>query len=125
MVGYGRYDTEELRVLNQLYSYLRLYVNFFKPVRKLVQKERMGSRIKKQYDIAQTPYRRVLYSPHIKDKIKMKLTELYDKLNSAQLKRDITRYQNELYRLNALKRSRDRETAKDRKSQGNLEYIST
>ena len=64
-VGYGRYDTEEeLRILNQLYSNLRLYVNYFQPVRKLIHKERFGSRIKKRYDIAQTPYRRALSSPH-------------------------------------------------------------
>ena len=124
-VGYGRYDTEEeLRVLNQLYSNLRLYVNFFQPVRKLIQKERMGSRIKKRYDIAQTPYHRILSSPHIKDEIKMKLEKLYDKLNPAELKREITRLQNELYRLSALKQNRNREATGDRKPQGSLEYIS-
>jgi len=33
-VGYARYDTDkELSILNELYSYLRLYVNFFQPVR--------------------------------------------------------------------------------------------
>ena len=73
-VGYGRYDTEkELHLLNQLYGYLRLYVNFFQPVRKLVQKERIGSRIKKRYDVAQTPFRRVLASPLISKEIKVKL----------------------------------------------------
>ena len=41
-VGYGRYDTDkELNILNELYSYLRLYVNFFQPVRKLIKKERI------------------------------------------------------------------------------------
>lgn len=125
-VGYGRYDTEEeLRVLNQLYSNLRLYVNFFQPVRKLVQKERFGSRIKKHYDIAQTPYRRVLSSPHIKDEIKMKLEKLYDKLNPAQLKREISRLQNKLYRLNSLKQNRDREIDKSKKAQNIFDYIST
>ena len=74
---------------------------------------------------AQIPCRRILSSPHIKDEIKMKLERLYDKLNSAQLKREITRLQNELYRLSALQQNKDRETAKDKKSQGSLEYIST
>ena len=55
-VGYGRYDTmEELVVLNELYSHLRLYVNFFQPVRKLIKKERMGSKVIKRYDEAKTP----------------------------------------------------------------------
>lgn len=65
-MGYGRYDTdEELQLLNELYSYLRLYLNLFQPVRKLIKKERVGSKIKKQYDEAKTPYRRVLASPDI------------------------------------------------------------
>ena len=81
-VGYGRYDTDkELRILNQLYGYLRCYVNFFQPVRKLVEKERNRSRIKKRYDVAQTPYCRVLASPLISEEIKMKLQREYAMLN--------------------------------------------
>jgi len=71
-VGYGRYDTEkELNLLNQSYSYLRLYVNFFQSVRKLVEKKRIGSKIIKRYDEAKTPYRRLLASPYISEEIKM------------------------------------------------------
>lgn len=63
-VGYMRYDTEqELKVLNELYGHLRLYTNFFQPVMKIVEKTRVGSRVKKKYDIARTPYKRVLESP--------------------------------------------------------------
>ncbi|MCK4309408.1 MAG: hypothetical protein KAW42_05495 [Candidatus Atribacteria bacterium] len=73
-VGYGRYDTaEELTLLNELYGYLRLYVNFFQPVRKLIKKERIGSKVIKRYDEAKTPYRRVLASSNIEDEIKVKL----------------------------------------------------
>jgi len=60
-VGYARYDTEEqCQLLNELYSYLRLYTNFFLPTMKLKSKERVGSRVKKKYDQARTPYQRVL-----------------------------------------------------------------
>ena len=80
-VGYGRYDTDkELSILNELYSYLRLYVNFFQPVRKLIKKERIGSKVIKIYDEAKTPYRRVLASPDIKEDIKVKLREREDSL---------------------------------------------
>ena len=48
-VGYLRYDTtEELESLNELYRYLRLYVNFFQPVMKIKEKTRIGSRVKKE-----------------------------------------------------------------------------
>jgi len=104
-VGYGRYDTmEELSLLNELYGYLRLYVNFFQPLRKLIKKEKIGSKIIKRYDEAKTPYRRVLASPNIKkEEIKMKLKNKYDMLNPAELKRKITKLQNRLLKLNALK----------------------
>jgi hypothetical protein len=52
-VGYSRYDTDyELSILNELYDYLRLYVNFFQPVRKLIKKERIGNKVIKRYDEA-------------------------------------------------------------------------
>ena len=125
-VGYGRYDTDkELCILNKLYSYLRLYVNFFQPVRKLVKKERIGSRIKKRYDVAQTPYRRVLACPDISEEIKMKLKREYDMLNPAELKRQITYLQNELLRLNALKHKVSKEEHVSMKAQSSFEYIST
>lgn len=48
-VGYLRYDTaEELNTLNELYRYLRLYVNFFQLVMKLKEKTRVGSTVKKR-----------------------------------------------------------------------------
>ena len=125
-VGYGRFDTkEELQLLNRLYDYLRLYVNFFQLVRKLIQKERIGSKIMKRYDVAQTPYRRVLASPDIPDEIKMKLQRQYDMLNPAHLKREITRLQDELYRMIRLNQNHDKETALSRNAQISFEYIST
>jgi len=103
-VGYSRYDTDyDLVILNELYSYLRLYVNFFQPVRKLIKKERIGSKVIKRYDEAKTPYRRVLASPDIEKEIKMKLRKEYAMLNPAELKRKITKLQNKLLKLNALK----------------------
>ena len=125
-VGYGRYDTDkELQILNKLYRYLRLYVNFFQPVRKLVQKERIGSKIIKRYDVAQTPFRRVLASAVIPEEIKMKLQRQYDMLNPAELKRQITYLQNELLRLNVLKQKVSQEAQMSKKAQSSFEYIST
>ena len=46
-VGYFRYDTdEEVDILNALYGYLRLYTNHFQPVMKLVEKVRIGSKVR-------------------------------------------------------------------------------
>ncbi|GAB4117972.1 MAG: hypothetical protein Kow00103_15010 [Candidatus Caldatribacteriota bacterium] len=125
-MGYGRYDTnKELQILNKLYRYLRLYVNFFQPVRKLVKKERIGSRIVKRYNVAQTPFHRVLASPLIPEEIKMKLQREYAMINPAELKRKITRLQNELLRLNVLKQKVSKEAQLGKKAQSSFEYIST
>ena len=43
-VGYARYDTDEqLALLDELYTHLRLYTNFFMPSMKLIGKQREGS----------------------------------------------------------------------------------
>ncbi len=103
-VGYSRYDTEEeLKIINELYGHLRLYTNFFQPVMKLIEKTRIGSSVKKKYDKARTPYKRVLESPHTAEHAKNKLKRQYAKLNPAELKRQITKLQTRLLKLASLK----------------------
>ncbi len=103
-VGYMRHDTpEELNVLNELYGYLRLYNNYFQPVMKLLEKTRIGSKVKKKYDKPQTPYQRVLASPDISKETKKWLRKEYAKLNPAELKRQISKLQNKLIKLASAK----------------------
>jgi Ni,Fe-hydrogenase I large subunit len=92
-VGYLRHTTqEEQDILNDLYrNEFRLYKNFFQPVMKLISKERVGSKIHRKYDKARTPYQRVLESLDVSHSTKQQLTELYDSLNPAELKREIDR----------------------------------
>jgi len=105
-VGYLRYDTEEeLATLNELYRHLRLYTNFFQPTMKLIEKTRIGSKVIKKYDKPLPPYRRVLACPDVSEENKQALRKLYGKLNPAHLKRQITRLQQKLYKLNVQKRS--------------------
>jgi hypothetical protein len=125
-VGYSRHDTDnELSILNELYSYLRLYVNFFQPVRKLIKKERIGSKVIKRYDEAKTPYRRVLESPHIKDEIKVKIRKEYAMLNPAEIKRKITKLQNRLLKLNVLNQETSEDLDKKEEPSSKFEYISS
>jgi hypothetical protein len=107
MVGYARYDTlEELRCLRELYSHLRLYVNFFQPQMRLVSKTRRGAIVTKRYDQARTPYRRILEEPSIPGEAKDVLTQTYLTLNPARLKRDIARCQGQLLELGRTKPER-------------------
>jgi len=60
IVGYERYEGREAcDALNALYAVAREVVNAFQPSVRLVGKDRVGSRVKKTYDAAQTPYRGV------------------------------------------------------------------
>src|SRR5664279_5493863 len=99
-VGYHRYDTAaELALLNQIYALVRLHVNFFSPQQKLISKTRIGAKVIKKYDTAQTPYQRVIASPHVSKKIKTALTRQYRQLNPAQIRRDILALNDELLDL--------------------------
>lgn len=99
-VGYMRHDTEaEIMLLNRLYKSLRLYTNYFQPVMKLVVKERHGARVRKRYDVATTPYHRLLASAQLDKQTKIKLRKRYAELNPAALKLEITQLQNQLIEM--------------------------
>ncbi len=103
--GYKRRETEaELNAMNDLYeNELRLYKNFFMPNVKLIDKKRTGKhgeKIKKIYDKAKTPYMRVLECDHVDEKIKTQLKRQYDKLNPAELKRNIETKLKKLNKIN-------------------------
>ena len=100
VVGYMRHDTpKEVVLLNELYGFLRLYSNFFQPVMKLLEKTRIGSKIRKKYGEAQTPHQRVLASPDVSKEDKKQLRSQYRRLNPAELKRKIENLQRRLIRV--------------------------
>ena len=117
-VGYRRYDTpEELEALNALYSVLRLYTNYFQPSMKLIEKTRNGSKVRKKYDKAKTPYQRVLDADALPKTAEEELKRVYATLNPVKLGREISRLQDQ---IDALAR-----TKIDAQEEANLEYIPT
>lgn len=61
LLGYVRYDTPEaVEAINDLYRIeLRQFQNFFQPSVRLLKKIRIGSRLKRVYDVPKTPWDRV------------------------------------------------------------------
>jgi hypothetical protein len=99
-VGYDRYEGQAAcAALNALYEPLRLYLNFFQPVMVLVEKVRDGAKVTKRYDVAQTPYQRVLAAPDVPEAAKERLRQLYPTLNPAALLRQIQTRQKALWKL--------------------------
>jgi hypothetical protein len=92
-VGYERIDDERAtEMLNSIYRELWCpYLNFFVPTFKLLRKERIGSRIKKTYEVPRTPYERLLASPAVSDAVKAKLRAQYERLDPFALKAEIER----------------------------------
>jgi len=98
-VGYRRYEGKtDLFLLNLLYQKLYFYTNFFKPQRRCIKKERVGSKIKKLYDQPETPYQRVLREKSVTEKQKEKLINTYRGLNPIRLRKEIIKLQNILCR---------------------------
>ncbi len=89
-IGYDRFSSKvALEALDDVYILLRLYVNFFQPVRKLVSKSRHGAKVHKVYDTAQTPYQRLLKSGVLTEDKKRELASIYAVLNPVKLLRQL------------------------------------
>jgi transposase InsO family protein len=89
-VGHDRYNSKAAyAAFQQLYALVCLHVNFFRPVRKLVAKERQGAKLLKRYDQPMTPYQRLLASDTLNDAARQALHRQFLSLNPAQLQRRI------------------------------------
>lgn len=89
-IGYDRLENDEqYALLQSIYQDLRLYVNFFQPVLKLVGKERIANKVIRKYDTARTPYQRVMERDDVSLARKAHLLNLYLHLNPVELRRRI------------------------------------
>lgn len=99
LVGYDRFEGEKAyRQLAELYRAVRLYVNFFQPSVKLRQKTRIGSHVKREYDEASTPYRRLVGYGALSNEKHERLGRIYEALDPVLLLRQIRLLQDALWR---------------------------
>lgn len=91
LFGYERFKDQRLVVLmNDLYRQeWSLYQNHFCPSMKLKEKIKINSRYRKKYDVPQTPYQRLMDSPHVSEPAKQRLKAQHQSLNPFELKRII------------------------------------
>ncbi len=95
-VGYQRFDTpEQVDALNGLYADMQVYYNLFQPVLRLAEKtvcaagEGHASRIRRRWDVAQTPYQRLLATGTLAPSQRTRLQALYDQTNPRALRQHI------------------------------------
>ena len=102
LLGYGRYESEEaLAELNATYALLRIWINHWQPTLKLVGKEREGAKVKKRYDMARTPYRRVLAAVELGEEAKVRLEREHGEWGPVALRRACEAAAERLWRLQA------------------------
>lgn len=119
-VGYWRYETaREMAVLNQIWTALSPLTNLFTPQQKLLSKTRIGAKVIKKYDTAQTPYQRLLLAhPDALDEADAKLlAKRYHATNPAQARRDVADLQKTLLAMVAHKNT-------TRRAKQNAVYLS-
>jgi hypothetical protein len=99
-IGYDRFEGfPPYQILTALYEQLRLYVNFFQPSVKLIEKRRKGSKVFKKYDQAQTPYQRLLAAESVPEIAKQKLKRQYEQLDPVYLLSNIQGLLDQLWPL--------------------------
>jgi transposase InsO family protein len=100
LIGYDRYASRAAHAeLASLYRLVRLWVNYFQPVRKLVAKERAGARVVKRFDQARTPFQRILAAGVASEETRAALEQEYRRLNPVALRRQVERGLERLWAL--------------------------
>jgi hypothetical protein len=89
-LGQARLDTaEQCAALNALYDQLWTYYNLFQPVLHLVEKTHDGTRVRRRWDDAQTPFARLLATNTLDRPTRERLERLYADTNPRALRRTI------------------------------------
>lgn len=90
IVGYHRYEgVEAAATLAELYRSVRLFVNFFQPSFKLLEKQRDGAMVKKLYSSPATPHQRILSDARTGTEVRDRLVRMSEQLDPVTLLRDI------------------------------------
>jgi hypothetical protein len=85
-VGYRRLEgPAACQILLELYSSLRIFVNYFQPSAKLQSKTRRGAKVTHRYFVAKTPVSRLIDSPVLSDQEKARLTKRFTELDPVAL----------------------------------------
>ncbi len=101
LLGWERYDTHEaVEAMNDLYRQeLRLWLNLFLPSVKLLEKVRVGSKVRRVYDAPRTPFERVRACPQADRERLARLEETRKRLDPFQLGKTIERKLDRIYWL--------------------------
>lgn len=91
LFGYQRIETQEIvDMMNDLYeNEWTLLYNYFMPQMKLIEKDRIGSKIKRKYDKPKTPYQRLMECEAFSEEKKKELRKIKEGLNPFELQKAV------------------------------------
>lgn len=90
LVGYLRYDSAaELKLLNEIWALDQHFTNLVCAQQKLISRHRVGAKVIKRHDPAQTPHQRALASGLVTPANKAALTRTVNQLHPGELQREI------------------------------------
>ena len=100
-------DLHALPIVVKLCDTVTLYVNHWKAVKRMISKERIGSKYKRTYEkSAMTPYARVMARKDVSEDVKSKLLKEHETLNPLILLKKIATLKKKIYELTKASRNR-------------------
>jgi len=106
--GWNRYDTEEeYQILKKLTKLISIRHNLYLPEMKVIEKQRIGGKVKKKYKIT-TPLNRILELNDVDDKIKEKLKEMRNSIDIVKLTEAIFTLKEKLFQTYQSKRRKEK-----------------
>lgn len=101
LLGYGRYGDLDLKIMvDELYEKAWLPMrNYFTPVMKLLEKQRIGGKVRNKYDTLATPCDRLLACPKVSEEIKAELHKSRSALDPMDLAEEVERRLAEIFSL--------------------------
>jgi hypothetical protein len=110
LVGYRRLEgLAAARELARLYAAARLFVNFFQPSFKLIEKSRDGAVVRKRYAAPATPCQRLLADARTPEDVRAKLKTVQSRLDPVALLHEIRHRQRRLVAIADKARSEEAE----------------
>jgi hypothetical protein len=118
LIGYRRLEgLAAARELARLYAAARLFVNFFQPSFKLLEKRRDGALVRKRYAAPATPCQRLLADPRTPEAARVRLKKLQARLDPVSLLHEIRDRQRRLVEI------ADKTTTDERQSASLEEFL--
>ena len=98
LLGYERFEEHELvEKINRIYEVWIPFKNFFAATFRLKEKQRVGAKYKRAFEVPRTPYQRLMESDRIAPETRKRLRDQFEALDPFELKAELERRLKEVF----------------------------